>query len=508
MDAVPPDDRTIEDPPLDERLMDDVPPEEWFEDHYQEWRAKRIDAIRGHYGPSWFTGRTLLEVGCGHADIGAAFAALGAIVTASDARQEHLDEGRRRHPEIAAWQLADLDSEWPFQPDFDLVLHLGVLYHLADPELALRRLLQSGGHIVLETEVSDSSDPYFVHRTVEAGYDQAFNSQGSRPSPALVERVLSEAGRSFSRITDDRCNAAFHRYDWPVRDTGESPDGLRRMWFVEARPAHRIPPSPARTAGVRSLLAVQARLRPLQEALELVDEAAALDDLDQSRALRDRTHPRSCTDEEGLALYDVICANGLRSGFEIATAFGYSTAFMGLALARTRGRLVSMDCYVEEWTESFNYERDELAAAVVEIMERIDAGVYPSGLAFANEQLGALGLEDVVELSIGVSPESVADALGGRRLDVALIDGGHFGDQPTHDFEAVAPFLEPRCAVFFHDNNDNEAVQRAIAAAEGVLGSAARVLPTRYRLTLVGRDIDQPSVAALDRLFLRADAGS
>lgn len=482
--------------------------DERFEDHYVEWRAKRIGAIRDHYGPSWFAGRTLLEVGCGHADIGAAFAALGAVVTGSDARAEHLDVARRRHPEIAGWQVADLDSEWPFDLGFDLVLHLGVLYHLADPEQALRRLLQSSGHIVLETEVSDSSDPGFVRATDEEGYDQAFNSRGSRPSPALVERVLAEAGRPFSRITDDRCNAGFHHYDWPIGETGESRNGLRRMWFVEPDAAHPLRPSRSGSSptavDVRSLLAVQARLRPLQDALDVVEQDAALDRLDESRTLRDGPYPGSCTDEEGLALYHVITANGLRSGFEIATAFGYSTAYIGLAMQRTGGELVSMDCYVDTSATPPDARPQELAQAVAEVMQRIEQGVYPAGLALADEHLSALGLEDLVTLSIGISPESVADALAGRRLDFALIDGSRSGDQPTWDFDAVLPFLQPRCAVFFHDNDDNEVVQRAVAAAESALGGTARVLPSRYRLTLVGRDLDDASVAALDRLFLRA----
>lgn len=210
-----------------------VPRDEWFQDHYPEWRRKRIAAIRDHYGSEWFAGKTVLEVGCGHADIGAEFAALGAVVTGSDAREDHLLEARRRHPEIAHCQAADLDHEWPFAPEFELVLHLGVLYHLADPESALRRLLGSRGDIVLETEVCDSSDPGLVQRTVEDGYDQAFNNRGSRPSPALVERILTEHSRSFSRITDGRCNSGYHRYDWQISDTGESEGGLRRMWFVE-----------------------------------------------------------------------------------------------------------------------------------------------------------------------------------------------------------------------------------------------------------------------------------
>lgn len=209
-------------------------PAERFEDHYPEWREKRTAAVRAHYGDGWFAGKTVLEVGCGYAHIGATLAGLGAAVTASDARSGYVAEGQLRHRNIMFWQVADLDGpDWPFDRDYDLVLHLGVLYHLADPERAVRQVCENRGHIALETEVADSSDPHFVRPTVEAGYDQAFNNRGSRPSPALVERVLTEAGRSFSRITDDRCNAGYHRYDWQVRDTGEASNGLRRMWFID-----------------------------------------------------------------------------------------------------------------------------------------------------------------------------------------------------------------------------------------------------------------------------------
>lgn len=258
----------------------------------------------------------------------------------------------------------------------------------------------------------------------------------------------------------------------------------------------------------RSILGALAQMRQFQDALELVhEEPYSLDDLDKSRKLRDKAFPYSCTDEEGLVLYHVIRAHGLRSGFEIATAFGYSSAFIGLGLAANEGRLVTMDCYVEEWKESFEYEMDELIEAVRVVSERVEEGVLPSGLAMANEQLEALGLADTVTLSVGISPGSVPEALAGAKLDFAMIDGGHFGDQPTADFEAVAPFLAPRCAVFFHDNNQNEAVERAVARAEAELGSGAVVFPTRYNLTLVGRGLDPAAISASRHLLLRAGVG-
>ena len=254
---------------------------------------------------------------------------------------------------------------------------------------------------------------------------------------------------------------------------------------------------------IRRTLSTLTAMRPLQDALELVSEEGALDDLDKSRKLCDRLFPYSCTDEEGLVLSHVIRANGLRSGFEVATAFGYSTAYLGLALQENGGSLVTMDCYVEEWKESYNYDPEEVEVAVAAVLEDVGRGVLPAGLRFADEQLTALGLEEDVTLSIGVSPASVPDALRGRAVDVVLIDGGHFGEQPTLDYFAVAPYLTDQCAVFFHDNNDNPAVENAVAFAERHLGADAVVFPTRYRLTLVGRGLDPQSVKDVEKLLLR-----
>ena len=152
--------------------------------------------------------------------------------TSSDAREEHVFEARRRHPELNVITM-DLDTAGSYpRQRFDLLLHLGVLYHLADPEAAIREALAAADHVVLETEVTDGDDPHFTQARIEAGYDQAFNNRGSRPTTAFVERVLREAGRPFERITDDRCNHGYHRYDWEGGNTLNADNGLRRMWFI------------------------------------------------------------------------------------------------------------------------------------------------------------------------------------------------------------------------------------------------------------------------------------
>lgn len=201
-----------------------------FNAHYQAWRDARVAAIRQHYGDEFFRGKSLLEVGCGYGDIGAVFTRLGARVTCSDAREEHLAVVRERWPEITTIR-ADLNREWPFDR-YDIILHLGVLYHLEPTHDSLRRSCRACEHLVVESEVCDSSDPDAVVLAQEAGYDQAIDGTGCRPSPARVERVLQEEGMQFERVEDARCNSGFHVYDWPVQETWRATDGLRRFWFA------------------------------------------------------------------------------------------------------------------------------------------------------------------------------------------------------------------------------------------------------------------------------------
>ena len=201
-----------------------------FTRHYDAWRDARIAAIRSHYGDAFFDGRTLLELGCGYGDIGACFASLGAEVTCADARDEHLQVLQDRWPSLTVVR-ADLDREWPFAR-FDVILHLGVLYHLEPTHASLRHACRSAQHLVVESEVCDAWSPEAVIVTPERGYDQSFAGQGCRPSAARVERILQEEGMQFERVADARCNAGMHVYDWPDANTNTFRHGQRRFWFA------------------------------------------------------------------------------------------------------------------------------------------------------------------------------------------------------------------------------------------------------------------------------------
>lgn len=205
-----------------------------FRGHYDLWRDKRITAIISYWGPLFFRNKKILELGAGYGDIGSVFTALDASVVCSEARQEHVEIIKNRYPQINAL-CVNSENEWPFTESFDLILHLGLLYHLDNFEYSLRKSLENAKYIVLETEVCDSDDPDLVLKIKERrdGYDQSFSGIGSRPSEKYIEKILDEYGATYEKVKDDRCNAIFHTYDWKIENTKEWTHGLRRFWFIK-----------------------------------------------------------------------------------------------------------------------------------------------------------------------------------------------------------------------------------------------------------------------------------
>ncbi|MDB4916148.1 MAG: hypothetical protein JWM95_3792 [Gemmatimonadetes bacterium] len=230
--------------------------------------------------------------------------------------------------------------------------------------------------------------------------------------------------------------------------------------------------------------------------------------LDRMWRLSDQNVPLSCSDEEGLVMYETIVANGLMSGFEIATAFGFSTGYLATALQANGGSLVTMDCYVEEWIVSDKYTDADLEEALARTRENIARGLPPAGLAKAKRIAAALGVAPSVDFQVGLSPQAVPGILAGRHVDFAFIDGGHHGDQPSQDFRAVAPFLAHRCAVFFHDNYPGaRPIESAITEAEAHLGSRAVRLETRNFLTIITRGFPPTMIESLHPLVVRSGLG-
>lgn len=218
-----------------------------FDRHYVDWNFKRIKKIIDHFGHNAFADKTVLDLGCGHSDIGGALARLGARVIAVDARAEHLHIAKRKYPHITTL-CADLDQKWPFEDQkFDYILNLGLICHLTNYQRVLEQCCYSTQNLILESEICDSNNPQRIvqideHRSI---YDWAFNGVGHKPSAAHIELMLKSLGMSFERLDTAELNSGPFKYDWTVENTNSRRIGHRRFWFVKKRDDITIEPPPS-----------------------------------------------------------------------------------------------------------------------------------------------------------------------------------------------------------------------------------------------------------------------
>lgn len=113
-----------------------------------EWARNFADYMRPH-APESLAGRTILDVGAGSGRHSFHAALAGAKVVAVDLGAS-IDVARRNLPTSVLTVQADADR-LPFDEGaFDLVMSIGVLHHLPDPQRTLRsiaRRARPGGHV-------------------------------------------------------------------------------------------------------------------------------------------------------------------------------------------------------------------------------------------------------------------------------------------------------------------------------------------------------------------------
>jgi SAM-dependent methyltransferase len=213
-----------------------------FHPSYDLWRAARINKLLELYGVEWFAGKRVLELGCGHADLGALLAEVGAQVTSVDGRAENVVLGKLKHRNIPNLTIvhADLEQDFPALGRFDLMIHFGLLYHLSDVDAHLGQAWRMADDIMLESVVCDSSDPNHI---VYFEGDKTINEEGlhgrqNRPSPFYIERLARENGFDFDRVFSRDLNSSIFVYDWPHKNDGAYAGwGRRRMWRLRKRAA-------------------------------------------------------------------------------------------------------------------------------------------------------------------------------------------------------------------------------------------------------------------------------
>ena len=237
--------------PTDLKPKTDVPT--MFDtNYYFLWNQKRICNMMSYYGENFFKGKKILEMGCGWAYLGAYFDYLGAEVTVSDAREEHIKVVKERYPQLTSL-VVDSDSlEWEYPEEkYDIIIHFGLLYHLSDPANSIKIVSERCDNLLLETEVLNSNDPTKIQYNKEetewnkGGWGMAHNKLGSTPSYAYVEEHLKKNGMKFilapnaeelNSIDVMATKGVEHPqqdYTWERKNTGEWRSGQRQMWYCE-----------------------------------------------------------------------------------------------------------------------------------------------------------------------------------------------------------------------------------------------------------------------------------
>jgi SAM-dependent methyltransferase len=197
---------------------------------YIEWRENRIKGLEKYLKADFLINKTLLELGCGTADVGHMLSQKGAIVVSCDARKEHLEIANTMYPHIRTF-IYDGDEEL-IKDKYDIILHWGLLYHLDSKNLVLhlQNIMNCCDYLFLETEVCDFDDIEILI-TKEEGFDQAYNKNGSRPTEKYVEKYIYENGFECKMIKDEILDSPFHIYNWENTNTKTWRHGLRRYWI-------------------------------------------------------------------------------------------------------------------------------------------------------------------------------------------------------------------------------------------------------------------------------------
>jgi len=226
---------------------------------YEEWYKKRVQKIINIFGQDWFAGKNILELGACYGDIGIELTKLGAEVTFADARKENLDiiENKFRQWNLAPkLLLINQEEKYDLGVKFDLVLHLGVLYHIENWKQDLECALNHGDIMILETIVGSANIPdrQTKREKVSAAVQRYIGVNGKENiiCQESIEAQFRKNNCKYIRFDNSELNTNIsydvnnvlikHVYDWDYNISGKLDrmtknnkhvdTHLRRFWLV------------------------------------------------------------------------------------------------------------------------------------------------------------------------------------------------------------------------------------------------------------------------------------
>lgn len=139
--------------------------------------------------------QTALDVGCGLGFFSGYLSGMSLKVVAFDSRSSNVAEATKRNSEIS-FHVHDVeDSAVSELGSFDLVLCLGLLYHLENPFCAIRNLCSlTKKHLIIETMVAPYELLVAALHTEGAGEDQSLHWIALIPSEMCFVNMLYKAG--------------------------------------------------------------------------------------------------------------------------------------------------------------------------------------------------------------------------------------------------------------------------------------------------------------------------
>lgn len=203
---------------------------------HDDWTNRRLIKIKSILGVDWFRNKKVLELGACHGNIGIDLLKIGAKVHFCDARDSNLSEiVKKLQPLSYMPKVTTLNQENEYHlGSYDLVIHMGVLYHIKNWKQDLRCALNHAPLMFLETSVLP--DPTVKEIDISAinhEYGPFTKENLTMFSAPALEQELKLLGVKFIRFYDRELNSSgwsnhdvmvHNLYDWSYDNIKKSTD--------------------------------------------------------------------------------------------------------------------------------------------------------------------------------------------------------------------------------------------------------------------------------------------